>query len=222
MIEHYRLPTKLKSHTHIVLIADESELKDAIYSKVIEKASALNFKNSKIKQDSLKLLRQIEVPKLPLVELNLAENFSFVNDESIKILCSLTNLSELKILNLADNQISDEAIVLLSQSIQFMKLQSLILYGNSDITSEGMVIFSASKCIKSLKKLDLHATSVDDYGMSSFLKSENCQFLEELNISMSWKKITDKTLYSLGVSSFCKSLRILNLEDCFITDVGID
>lgn len=62
-----------------------------------------------------------------------------------------------------------------------------------------------------IKKLDLHATSVEDEGMSYFLRSENAANLEELNLSMSWKRITDKTLYSLGVSKFSSKLKALHL-----------
>lgn len=38
---------------------------------------------------------------------------------------------------------------------------------------------------------------------------------------MNWKRITDKTLFSLAYSKFCTKLNELNLEDCGITDEGI-
>jgi hypothetical protein len=44
------------------------------------------------------------------------------------------------------------------------------LYGNSDVTSEGIVILGDSPFVRHLKSLDLHATSVDDEGISYFLK----------------------------------------------------
>jgi len=85
----------------------------------------------------------------------------------------------------------------------------LILYGNSDISSEGLVILAESSFVRHLKVLDLHATSVDDEGIAYFLKTESCAHLESLNLSMSWQRITNKTLYSLGVSKSCVKLKEL-------------
>lgn len=39
-----------------------------------------------------------------------------------------------------------------------------MLYGNSDITSESLIMLAESQFLKKLKKLDLHATSIDDQG----------------------------------------------------------
>ena len=85
------------------------------------------------------------------------------------------------------------------------------MYGNSDISGEGIVILAETPFVKKLKKLDLHATSVEDEGMSYFLKNEVSFHLEHLNLSMSWSRITNKTLYSLSISKFCNNLKVLNL-----------
>jgi hypothetical protein len=39
---------------------------------------------------------------------------------------------------------------------------------------------------------------------------------------MSWQRITNKTLYSYGLSKYCSKLVELSLEDCQISDIGID
>jgi hypothetical protein len=39
---------------------------------------------------------------------------------------------------------------------------------------------------------------------------------------MSWQRITNKTMYSLGISKFCNKLKTLNLEDCRVSDIGLD
>jgi 23S rRNA pseudoU1915 N3-methylase RlmH len=39
---------------------------------------------------------------------------------------------------------------------------------------------------------------------------------------MSWQRITNKTLYSLGLSKYCSKLKHLYLEDCQISDIGVD
>jgi hypothetical protein len=157
----------------LLKIADDSELKDAIYNKNIEKAKALTFKNSNIKDDSLKLLRGVAGP-LSVATLDLSQNFSFITDAAVEILCELTIFPGLRVLNLADNQITDDSLVLMARCGWMGKLEQLVLYGNSDISSEGLVILAESPTIRHLKLLDLHATSVDDEGVSYFLKTESC------------------------------------------------
>ena len=39
---------------------------------------------------------------------------------------------------------------------------------------------------------------------------------------MSWKMITNKTLFSIAHSKFCKNLKELMLEDCAVGDQGMD
>jgi hypothetical protein len=39
---------------------------------------------------------------------------------------------------------------------------------------------------------------------------------------MNWKRVTDKTLYSIGISKYCSKLVSLELEDCAVTDIGVD
>ena len=52
-------------------ISDEADLKDAIYSKVLHKIKVLSFKNSTIKDTTLKLLEEIKV-ELPTLQLDLS------------------------------------------------------------------------------------------------------------------------------------------------------
>jgi hypothetical protein len=71
-------------------------------------------------------------------------------------------MHNLKILNLADDSITDEGIKRLAKSQVMRELEELILYGNSDVTSESMIALAHSEWIKKIKKIDLHATSIDD------------------------------------------------------------
>jgi Leucine-rich repeat (LRR) protein len=181
----------------------------------------LSFKNSNIKDETLRLLWEVKTP-LPILQLDLSQNFSFVTDTAVEIIVESVCLKNLKILNIGDNQISDDSMVMLARSPNMHHLEELILYGNSDITGAGLLLMAQSPFLKHLKHLDLHATSVDDEGMHELMKSENCQELEKLNLSMSWKLITDKTLYAIANSKFCKKLAQLLLEDCKVGDQGID
>jgi hypothetical protein len=39
---------------------------------------------------------------------------------------------------------------------------------------------------------------------------------------MSWQRISNKSLYALGLSKHCVKLRELFLEDCRVSDIGVD
>lgn len=131
------------------------------------------------------------------------------------------NIKGLKEINLADNSITDEGLLKMSKANVMSKLEEIILYGNSDISSEGLVYLGESPFLKNLKKLDLHDTSICDKGLSYLLKSENCTNLQYLDISMNSKKITDETFKAIANSNYLKSLKQLKAQDCSITDDGI-
>jgi hypothetical protein len=113
---------------------DDAELKDAIYNRSIERAKVLSFKNSNVKDDSLKLLRGIAGP-LNIISLDLSQNFSFITDAAVEIICELNIFPSLRVLNLADNQITDDSLVVMAKCPWLGKLEELILYGNSDVSS---------------------------------------------------------------------------------------
>lgn len=84
------------------------------------------------------------------------------------------------LLNLADDSITDEGISRLAACSGMAGIEELVLYGNSDVTSESLVMLGESQWIKKIKKLDLHATSIDDQGIfmlilgaSYFIRSPN-------------------------------------------------
>jgi hypothetical protein len=136
MMEHYRLPVRKDkvATSELLKIVDDAELKDAIYNRSIERAKVLSFKNSNVKDDSLKLLRGIAGP-LNIISLDLSQNFSFITDAAVEIICELNIFPSLRVLNLADNQITDDSLVVMAKCPWLGKLEELILYGNSDVSS---------------------------------------------------------------------------------------
>lgn len=101
------------------------------------------MKNSNINDNAIGLLWTIQ-DQLPIISINLSENFSFITDEAIGHLCQCSNMRQLRELNLADNSITDEGLRKLSKANNMGKLEELILYGNSDISSEGMIYLGES------------------------------------------------------------------------------
>lgn len=97
-------------------INDDSDLKDALYNKSIEKVKVLSFKNANIKDDTLKLLWDINTV-LPVMHLDLSQNFSFITDNAVEIIVEMNCFKNLRILNLADNQITDDSMVHLARSM---------------------------------------------------------------------------------------------------------
>jgi hypothetical protein len=55
-----------------------------------------------------------------------------------------------------------------------MGLEELIMYGNSDITSESLIMLGESDFVKKLKQVDVHATSVCDTGKFLFYFYNSC------------------------------------------------
>ena len=140
MISYYRIPNTKKEvdNEEIMTITEEYELKDAIHNKSILSIKVLILKNCNINDETLSLLWTITHP-LQIIEINLAENFSFITDAGMDHLCQCQNLSQLKILNLGDISITDASIEKMSKTFHFGKIETLILYGNSDITSESLI-----------------------------------------------------------------------------------
>lgn len=124
----------------------------------------------------MKLFEQITFP-LPIIQIDLSQNFGFITDNAVETLTTLPCLKNLKSLNLADNQITDDSMVLLAKATSMNHLEELILFGNTDITGAALVLLAESQFLKHIKKLDLHATSVCDVGMEKLMLSENSQDL---------------------------------------------
>lgn len=178
------------------------------------------MKNTKVNDDSTKCLGFIET-EIKVESIDLSENFSFITDRTIENLCNCQGLINLKMVNLADNNITDLGVEMMSNHSNFKHLKTLIMYGNSDVTWISFLSLAKSEWIKSLERLDFHATSISDKGLVEFFYSENSKTLTELNISMNWNRITDVTMEALSKSQYTKGLKILNLEDCAVTDNGI-
>ena len=166
MIQNYNIPVKkgtIKKEEYLHL-SDDSQLKDVLYNKSIEKAKVLSFKNSNIKDETFRLLWEIKHP-LNILQLDISQNFSFVTDNAVQLITQMICFKNLKVINLADNQITDRGVQLLTQAPEMHRLQEIILYGNTDVTGKALSFLAKSNFLKHIKILDLHATSVDDGGM---------------------------------------------------------
>ena len=122
------------------------------------------MKNSNINDDTISFLWTIN-ETFALTSINLSQNFSFITDKSIEHMCRCVGVQNLVHLNLADDSITDQGIKIMAGSQVMQNLEELVLYGNSDITSQALIMVAESPWVKKLRRLDLHATSIDDQGI---------------------------------------------------------
>lgn len=97
----------------------------------------------------------------------------------MQIISSSQFLLNLKLLDLSDDSVSDEGITYLMESKVSRKLETLILFGNVQVTSLSLKAIASSKECKSLQKLDLRSTYVSDEGMK-VLHFFPCKFIHFL------------------------------------------
>lgn len=80
------------------------------------------MKNSNINDSTISIFWTISEP-LQIITLNLAENFSFITDVAVDHLCQCAKMRNLKELNLADNSITNIALLKISKASNMSKLE---------------------------------------------------------------------------------------------------
>lgn len=71
----------------------------------------------------------------------------------------------LRYLDLSDDSVTDDGISFLMASRASKNLHTLLLFGNVQVTSESLKSIAASRECKSLQKLDLRSTYINDQGI---------------------------------------------------------
>ncbi|KAG2373727.1 hypothetical protein C9374_011816 [Naegleria lovaniensis] len=100
-----------------------------------------------------------------LTELNLSR--LSLTDQIMNILTSSKNTQYLTRLNLYDNQIEDEGLKLIGNSIHLQQHLKYLNLGCNDFTGDGLKLFVSTPVMKNLKELDIS-------------KARNCEILEIL------------------------------------------
>ena len=71
---------------------------------------------------------------MPILQLDISQNFSFVTDYAVELIVEMICFKNLKVINLADNQISDKSLEYLCRTASMHHLEEIVLYGNTDVT----------------------------------------------------------------------------------------
>jgi Ran GTPase-activating protein (RanGAP) involved in mRNA processing and transport len=144
----------------------------------------------------------------------------YYSTDEITLLARSTQVSEVLVLDLEDNQIGDAALKILTESIHFLNLEVLNL-GVNFITDEGIKEWANSSevTLKNIKSLSLSDNKLTDDSLVDFVKSSNLPKLESLDIG--WMEAGNKTAIAIGISNNLPCLKKLDLERSYVDAEGI-
>jgi len=144
----------------------------------------------------------------------------YYSTDEITLLARSVQVSQVRVLDLGDNQIGDEALKILSESNQLLKLEVLKL-GVNFITDEGIKEWanSSSATLKNIKSLVLSDNKLTDDSLVDFVSSLNFTQLESLDIG--WMEAGNKTAIAIGISENLPCLKKLDLERSYVDVEGI-
>ena len=144
----------------------------------------------------------------------------YYSTDEIVLLARSSQVSQVRVLDLEDNQIGDEALKILSESTQLPKLEVLRL-GINFVTDKGIKEWanSSSATLKNLKSLSLSDNKLTDDSLADFFKSSNFKKLETLEIG--WMEAGNKTAMAIGTSDAFPCLKKIDLERSYIDAEGL-
>ena len=151
---------------------------------------------------------------------NLKLSGKYYSTDEITLLARSNQVNQVRVLDLGDNQLGDEALKILSESNQLLNLEELIL-GVNFITDKGMKEWAGSSntTLKNIKTLVLSDNKLTDDSLAELVKSLNFSQLESLDIG--WMEAGNKTAEAIGASDTLLHLKKLELERSYVDAEGI-
>ena len=162
-----------------------------------------------------------------IIEPSLEENPSllklsgkYISNDDVKIICDFQVIERVRALDLADNQISDEALPILFESENLVNLEELYL-GINFLIGQGLTDIARSNQIKlkNLRTLVISDNRLADASVADFIRSKNFPNLEYLDVG--WNEVGNKTAKALGEKTSFSSLKTLVLERSYIEIEGL-
>ena len=144
----------------------------------------------------------------------------YISNDDVKIICNYPGIKTVRILDLADNQINDEALPVLFESDNLEQLEELYL-GINFLIGQGLTEIAGSSQIKlgNLKKLVISDNRLTDASVADFIRSKNFPNLEYLDVG--WNEVGNETAKALGEATSFSSLKTLILERSYIELEGL-
>lgn len=144
----------------------------------------------------------------------------YIANDDVKIICDYEGIKTVRVLDLADNQISDEALPALFASENLAQLEELYL-GINFLTGPGLTEIAQSSEIKlkKLKTLVISDNRLTDASVADFMRSKNFPTLESLDVG--WNEAGNETAKALGEITSFSGLKTLILERGYIEIEGL-
>ncbi len=139
----------------------------------------------------------------------------YISNDDVKIICNFQALEKVKVLDLADNQISDDALPFIFESEWLAQMEELYL-GINFLTGQGLVDIAGSNQVKlaNLKTLVVSDNRLTDASVAEFMRSNNFSKLESLDVG--WNEVGNETAKALGESTSFHGLKKLEMERGYI------
>lgn len=140
--------------------------------------------------------------------------------DEVQIISRSDQVKTVKVLDLSDNQVTDEGLKTLFESENLAGLEELHL-GINYITDQGLLEMAGSSALalKNLKALVVSDNKLTDASVVEFVKSPNFSKLEHLDVG--WNEIGNETVKALAETEHMVSLNNLVLERGYIDGEGI-
>lgn len=144
----------------------------------------------------------------------------YISNDDVKIICNYEGLKKVRVLDLTDNQVSDDALLFLFESENLTQLEELYL-GINFLTGQGLTDIAQSNQIKlkNLKTLVISDNRLTDSSVADFFRSENFPNLESLDVG--WNEVGNETAKVLGETRSFSGLKKLILERSYIEIEGL-
>jgi Ran GTPase-activating protein (RanGAP) involved in mRNA processing and transport len=141
--------------------------------------------------------------------------------DDVKALCANEKIRNVRLLDLSDNQINDEAFQLLFEADNLSDLEELVMSINY-ITEEGLIKISASTsvAIKNLKSLVISDNKLTDASVQAMVQSPYFSKLEKLDFS--WNEIGNGATIAFGETVQLPNLKTLLLERGYVDAEGME
>jgi Leucine-rich repeat (LRR) protein len=144
----------------------------------------------------------------------------YISSDDVKIICNYPGIKTVRVLDLADNQLNDEALPVLFESENLAQLEELYL-GINFLIGEGLTEIACSSQIKlrNLKKLVISDNRLTDASVADFIRSKNFPNLESLDVG--WNEVGNETAKALADATSFSGLKTLILERSYIELEGL-
>mgnify|MGYP006423464071 FL=1 len=139
----------------------------------------------------------------------------YISNDDVTIICNYQAMEKVRVLDLSDNQVSDDALPVLFESENLAQIEELYL-GINFLIGQGLVDIAKSSQIKmkNLKTLVISDNRLTDSAVAEFMRSENFPNLESLDVG--WNEVGNETAKTLGETTACPGLNKLVLDRSYI------